>query len=361
MAEPLASPEELTGRLFSSLLAAFDLFAVYIGDQLGFYRSLYEDGSATSQQLADRTSTSERYVREWLEQQAVTGILTVDDPSRAAGERVFSLPEGYEAVFVDPDSPLGMSQGAQIFVGSVTPLKSLLQAFRTGGGVPYEEFGPDLAAGQARFNRPMLLNDFGQTYIPAMADVHARLQADPPAKVADIGMGMGWSSIGLARVYPKIQVDGFDLDQYSVDQANANAEAEGLSDRVHFHYRDAGDPDLAGQYDFALAVECVHDMSNPVAVLSAMRRLVGPGGTVLIVDEHAEEEFAPNGSDVERFFYGFSILHCLPVGMVDTPSAETGTVMRPSTFREYAKAAGFQKVEILPVDHETFYFYRLTA
>ena len=128
-----------------------------------------------------------------------------------------------------------------------------------------------------------------------------------------------------------------------------------------FQYRDAGDPELAGQYDFALAIECVHDMANPVAVLSAMRRLVGPGGTVLIVDEHAEEEFIPNGSDLERMFYGFSILHCLPVGMVDKPSKETGTVMRPGTFRAYAAEAGFQKVEILPVDNESFYFYRLTA
>src|SRR3954447_22232102 len=115
-----------------------------------------------------------------------------------------------------------------------------------------------------------------------MPDVHARLQADTPAKVADIGMGMGWSSIGLARGYPNILVDGFDLDQYSVEQATAIATAEGLSDRAKFHYRDTGDSELAGQYDFALAVECVHDMANPVAVLSAMRRLIVPGGTVLI-------------------------------------------------------------------------------
>lgn len=356
-----ATPDELAGRLYAAMVGGFDIFAVYIGDRLGFYRSLASDGPATSIQLAERTGTAERYVREWLEQQAVTGILTVDDPGKAATERVFTLPEGYEAVFVDPDSPIGMAQGAQGFVGSVVPLPALLQAFRTGEGVPYEDYGTDMADGQARFNRPMLLHQLAQEYIPAMPDVHTRLQADPPAKVADIGMGKGWSSIGLARGYPKIQVDGFDLDEYSVEQATANAAAEGLSDRVHFQFRDAGDAGLAGQYDFALAVECVHDMANPVAVLGAMRRLVGPGGTVLIVDEHAEDEFKPNGSDWERFLYGFSILHCLPVGMVDKPSAETGTVMRPDTFRGYAKAAGFEKVEILPIDNESFYFYRLTA
>jgi 2-polyprenyl-3-methyl-5-hydroxy-6-metoxy-1,4-benzoquinol methylase len=361
MTAPLASPDELAGRLFAGMVSAFDIFAVYIGDHFGFYRSLASDGPATSHQLAERTGTAERYVREWLEQQVVSGILTVDDPGKPAGERIFTLPEGYEAVFVDPDSPIGMAQGAQGFVGAITPLPALLQAFRTGGGVPYEDYGADMATGQARFNRPMLLHQLAQEYIPAMPDIHARLQADPPAKVADIGMGMGWSSIGLARGYPKIQVDGFDLDRYSVEQATANAAAEGLTDRVHFQYRDAGDPELAGQYDFALAVECVHDLANPVAVLSAMRRLVGPGGTVLILDEHTEDELIPNGSDWERFLYGFSILHCLPVGMVDKPSAETGTVMRPDTFRGYAKRAGFQQVDILPVDNEVFYFYRLTA
>lgn len=361
MSETLATPDELAGRLYDSMLGAFDLFSVYIGDQLGFYRALASDGPATSAQLAARTNTAERYVREWLEQQAITGFLTVDDHAQPAAERVFSMPVGYEAVFVDPDSFIGMAQGAQIFVGSITPLSALLEAFRSGGGVPYDAYGPDLAAGQARFNRPMLLHQLAQDYIPAMPDIHARLQADPPAKVADIGMGMAWSSIGLARGYPKITVDGYDLDAYSVEQANANVAVEGLSDRVVCHYRDAGDPELAGKYDFALAVECVHDMANPVAVLSAMRRLVGPGGTVLIVDERAGEAFLPHGADQERMLYGFSILHCLPVGMGDPSAAQTGAVMRPDTFRGYAAEAGFTSVEILPVENEAFYFYRLTA
>lgn len=356
-----ASADDIAGRLYEAMLGGFDLFAVYIGDQLGFYRSLAADGPATSAQLAERTGTAERYVREWLEQQVATGFLTVDDPANPVNERVFSLPRDYEAVFVDPDSFIGMAQGAQIFVGSVTPLPALLEAYRTGNGVPYEAYGPDLASGQARFNRPMLLRQLAQEYIPVMPDIDARLRSDPPAKVADIGMGLAWSSIGLARGYPKITVDGFDLDEYSVEQANANVAAEGLSDRVVCHCRDAGDPELAGQYDFALAVECVHDMGNPVAVLSAMRRLVGPGGTVLIVDEKADEAFLPNAADQQRVLYGFSILHCLPVGMGNPESAQTGAVMRPDTFRRYAHEAGYSSVEILPSENDAFYFYRLTA
>jgi 2-polyprenyl-3-methyl-5-hydroxy-6-metoxy-1,4-benzoquinol methylase len=207
----------------------------------------------------------------------------------------------------------------------------------------------------------MFVNRLAQEYIPAMADIHARLMSEEPARVADIGMGTGWSSIALAKGYPNIRVDGFDLDERSVQLATENADAEGVSDRVTFHARNAGDVDLAGKYDFALAVECIHDMSNPVSVLEAMRHLVGPGGTVLIVDEGAEDSFTPMGSDSERVLYGFSILHCLPVGMVDQPSAGTGAVMRPETFREYASRAGFQRVEMLPVDNDNFHFYRLTA
>src|SRR5690606_127072 len=111
----------------------------------------------------------------------------------------------------------------------------------------------------------------------------------------------------------------------------------------------------------ALAVECIHDMANPVATLSAMRRLVGEGGTVLIVDEKVQDQFVAPGDDVERYMYGFSVLHCLPVGMVEQPSAGTGTVMRAATFASYAEQAGFKTVDILPVEHDFFRFYRLTA
>jgi SAM-dependent methyltransferase len=356
-----ASPDELVARLFSAAVGAFDLFAVYLGDRLGFYRVLAEGGPATSAELAARAGTNERYTREWLEQQAVAGLLACDNPEAAAGERRFRLPEGYDAVLTDPDSLSAMAPLAQIFVGSVTPLPALLDAYRTGAGVPFEAYGVDLHEGQAGFTRPLFVNQLAQEWLPAMPDVHARLQADPPARVADIGMGLGWSSIAIAKVYPKVRVDGFDLDEASVLAARRNAEAAGVADRVAFHHRDAGDPDLAGRFDFALAFECVHDMSNPVAVLSSMRRLVGEGGTVLIVDEKVADEFTAPGDDVERFMYGFSILHCLAVGMVEQPSAATGTVMRSSTLRRYAEEAGYRDVEILPIENDFYRFYRLTA
>ena len=358
--DPAALRDALVGRLFEATIGAMDLFAIYLGDRLGYYRAL-ADGPATSEELASRAGTDERYAREWLEQQAVTGILAVDDPDADAAARRFRLPPGHDEVLTDPDSLTAMAPMAQNFVGCVKPLPALLDAYRSGGGVPYEDYGADLAEGQAGTTRPQFIHLLAQEWLPAMPDVHALLRRKPDARVADIGMGLGWSSIAIAKAYPRVRVDGFDLDEASVAAARANAEAAGVADRVTFQVRDAGDPDLAGRYDFALAVECVHDMSNPVAVLGAMRRLVGEGGTVLIVDEKVADRFTAPGDDVERVMYGWSILHCLPVGMVEQPSAATGTVMRRETLRRYAEEAGFRGVDVLPVEHDFFRFYRLTA
>jgi 2-polyprenyl-3-methyl-5-hydroxy-6-metoxy-1,4-benzoquinol methylase len=199
----------------------------------------------------------------------------------------------------------------------------------------------------------------GSSWLPQIPDVHRRLLSDPPAHVADVGAGAGWSSIAIARSYPKTQIDGFDLDQPSVETARQNARRAGIADRVEFQVRDAADPKLAGQYDLVVAFECIHDMADPVSALKAMKHLAGSTGTVLVVDERVGESFSTSGNDVDWMMYGWSILHCLPVGMADKPSAETGTVMRPETLRAYALESGFESVEILPIENYFFRFYRL--
>jgi 2-polyprenyl-3-methyl-5-hydroxy-6-metoxy-1,4-benzoquinol methylase len=351
--------DALSGRLFQAILGAFDYLHIYLGDRLGLYAALQSLGGATSLELANATSLSERYVREWLEQQAVSGLLDVTKTSAEPTARRYTLPAGHAEVLLDQDS---LSYGApftRMLVGTAAQLPAVLTAFRDGGGVPYPAYGADIREGIADSNRVFFLNLLGTQWFPAIPDVHARLLADPPARVADVGCGSGWSSIAMARAYPKAQVDGFDIDEASITTAQTNASKEGLDGHIHFSTRDAADPEAQGRYDLVVAFECVHDMARPVEALRAMRGLLAEGGTVIIADERVNDTFTAPGDDVERYMYGFSALHCLPVGMTERPSAQTGTVMRADTLREYAAAAEFSAVEILPVEFDFWRFYRL--
>ncbi|HEY8491673.1 MAG TPA: methyltransferase domain-containing protein, partial [Dehalococcoidia bacterium] len=297
---------------------------------------------------------------EWLEQQAATGILDVDDPGAPEDDRRYRLPAAHAEVLLNRDSLSYMAPLARQMAGIAGPLPAVLAAFRSGHGVPYGDYGPDTREGIAEANRPMFLHLLGSQWLPAMPDVHARLQADPPARVADLGCGTGWSSIAMATAYPKVRVDGYDLDAPSIELARRNAEAAGVADRVTFHVRDAADPALAGRYDLVTAFECLHDMGRPVEALRTMRSLAGGEGTVFIADERVAEAFTAPGDDLERLNYGFSVLHCLPAGLADAPSADTGTVFRPETLRRYATEAGFQEVQVAPIQHDLWRFYRLT-
>jgi 2-polyprenyl-3-methyl-5-hydroxy-6-metoxy-1,4-benzoquinol methylase len=348
--------DELVGRLFEAVLGMNDLYMVYVGDRLGLYRTLADAGSVTSSELAATTGTHERYVMEWLEQQAVTGILEVDDSE----VRRYRIPDGHEEVLTERDSLNYLAPFARMMVGIVRPLPAVMEAFRSGGGVPYAEYDADFCEGQAEMNRVQFINLLGSEWLPAVPDVHARLMEDPPARVADVACGTGWSSIALASAYPKVRVDGFDLDEYSIELAHGNLAGSGLEDRVRFEVRDAADPALAGGYDLVTVFEAIHDMARPVEVLRTIRRLLAEEGTVIIADERVAEEFAAPGDEVERLMYGWSVLHCLPVGMAEQPSAATGTAMRPETLRRYAAEAGFHGVEILPIENDFWRFYRLT-
>ena len=353
--------DALVERLFASLLGALDLFSIALGDRLGYFDMLAATGPATSVELAARSGTSERYAREWLEQQAVTGLLSVDEVTADAKERRYAIPDAFVELLTDRTSLSYVTPMARIFAGAVRPFDQLTEVFRTGEGIAFGEYGVDMLDGQAAMNRPHYENLLSSEWFRAMPDIYDRLAGDEETRIADIGMGAGWSSIAMAKAFPNAQIDGFELDEASVTLATLNAESEGVADRVTFHLRDAGDPDLVGRYDLATAFECIHDMSNPVAALSVMRRLVGEGGTALVMDERVEDAFTAPGGDVERMMYGFSILHCLPGAMVEEPRAATGTVMRSGTFRNYAEAAGFHDVEQLPVEHDFWRFYRLTA
>lgn len=360
------TPEQITEqrdafveRLLQATSGVFEIFTMYLGGRLGLYQALAERGPMTADELAAATGIYGRYAREWLEQQAVAGIIDVQGLHLAASDRRFALSPAHAEVLVERDSLNYLAPLVQLAVGATSPVRTLVDAFRTGDGIAYSDFSPDLIEGQAGMNRAMFLQQLGSEWLPAIPDVHARLQASPPARIADLGCGAGWSSIGMAQSYPQVKVDGYDLDQPSIELALANAAEAGLGERVSFQVRDAGDPTLAGQYDLVTAFECIHDMADPVSALRTMLQLAGEHGTVIVADERVGEDFMTGGNEVEWMMYGWSVLHCLPVGMADRPSKETGTVMRPGLLRRYALEAGFRAVEILPIDNYFFRIYRL--
>jgi 2-polyprenyl-3-methyl-5-hydroxy-6-metoxy-1,4-benzoquinol methylase len=353
-AEPTERRDALVERLFGSTLGALDVLSVYFGARLGLYRALADRGASSSKELAEATCLNERYVREWLEQQATTGILDVDD------ERRYTMPPGHDEALLDETSLNYIAPVGKLLVGCVRPIDAVLAAYRSGGGVPYADYGADVHEGQAEFTRPMFEHLLGSDWLPAVPEVHDRLQADPPARVADVACGQGFSSMAIARAYPKTLVDGIDLDEASIAAAQENLAGSDVEDRVTFHNRDAADPGLQGRYDLAYMHESLHDMSYPVDVLRACRGLLSEGGSVVVADERVPDTFTASGDEIERLCYGFSILHCLPVGMVGEGAAGTGTVMRADTVRRYAEEAGFGGFDVLPIENDFYRFYRLT-
>ena len=346
------STEALADRLFAAAIGTFDLAGVYLGDRLGLYRSLVAAGPATDSELASRTGTDTRYIREWLEQQAVAGILEGDETHR------FSLPDEHALVLVGDESPTLMAPLARMVAAAVGRLPDLVTAYRSGDGIGWDEYGADMREGQAAFNRPAFTHLLGREWLPAIDDLHTRLRADPPARFADVGCGEGWSTIAIARAYPHAKVVGIDLDAPSIEAAVRNAREAGLDGRVEFRHGDAAALD-DGPYDAAIVIEAVHDMANPVPVLQAIRGSLVEGGSLIVIDERVAETFSAPGDDLERFMYGWSITTCLPDGRSRAPSVATGTVMRPDTLRRYASSAGFGEVEALPIENDFFRFYRL--
>jgi SAM-dependent methyltransferase len=183
-------------------------------------------------------------------------------------------------------------------------------------------------------NRDLFLCELGPKYLPQIVDLHARLQANPPARIADIGCGMGWSTIGIAQAYPKVRVDGFDLDAALIEDAWATAHHYGLTDRVTFHARDGADPLLNGRYDLVTVFEYIHDLGDPVGVLRTMRRLAGEEGVALVMDKRVGDTFATDENDV-------------------------AWMLRLEKVQRYALEAGFRRVEVLPIISFIFRFYRL--
>jgi ubiquinone/menaquinone biosynthesis C-methylase UbiE len=236
-------------------------------------------------------------------------------------------------------------------------LPKLVEAFRSGGGVPYEDYGTGCVSAQGLENQALFLNEYVANWVPAMPGVEQTLQDG--GRVADVGCGVGWSAIALAKGFPAIQIDAIDPDERSIIAAKRNAEAAGLDGRIRFHQSTLEDAQIKGPYDLVTIFESLHDMPYPVQVLRRIRELLAPNGSALITDMAVGETLEENTNFFGHICYNFSVLHCLPQAMGFPGTAATGTMMGTVKMRASAEQAGFKNVEILPVENPKWRFYLL--
>jgi len=353
-----AKVEALCNRLFIGTLAGFESVSVYLGEKLGLYGALVETGPVTASKLAEHTGLSERYLTEWLDQQAIAGIIDVENGTADASTRRYSISPEHAVVMTDKTSPAYIAFVGKFFEAAGRILDDLVAAFRTGAGVPYAAYGPEAVAGQAAMTLPGYVNQLASEWVPQIPGLKQRLEQG--ALVAEVACGAGVAAIELAKAFPKIRVEGFDLDETSIATARESAAEAGLADRVTFHVRDAGDAEFAGKYDVVTIFEALHDTGDPIPVLETLKRLTAPGGLTIVVDEKVQDEFTAPGDEIERFMAASSVLWCLPQGLADG-SHPHGTLLRTPQLRAYAKEAGWSDVETLPIEHFTWRFYRLVA
>lgn len=350
--------EALCGRLFNATIDVTEVATVYFGEQLGLYDALKEKGPITAPKLAEHLGLSERYVSEWLTQQAIAGFIDVEEATDDAAKRRYSISPEHAVVFTERSSPAYFAFAGGLFeaVGRVMP--ALLEGFKTGKGVPYSAYGPNGVATQTAINFPGYVNSLASEWVPQIPGLKEKLES--AAKVAELACGTGIAAIELAKAFPNITIDGYDLDETSIAAARKNAAEAGVADRVTFQVHDARDPKLAGTYDVVAVFEAIHDMGDPVAPLATVKRLLAPGGIAFVADEKVQDTFTSPGDEIERFMAGASVIWCLPQGLADGPDAH-GTLLRTPEFTAYAKRAGWTDVEVLPVEHMSWRFYRLVA
>ncbi len=341
-------------QVFSKLEGAVTAGMVHLGDRLGLYRALAEaDGSLTTTELADQLGFDERWVREWAYNQAAAHIVEVD-----ADER-FSLSAEAVAVLASPDHPAFGMGSFHHLPQTMATLERLPEAFRSGLGLAYDEHGPDCAEGVARGFEPWMRANLIEGVLPALDGVATKLTAG--ATVADVGCGAGGLVLILATNYPASTVHGYDISRHALDRARVRQAEAGVTNVQFFDPRVCPLPE-DGSVDFVTTFDCLHDMTDPIAVISAIRRALADDGTWLLVDIKAHETFAENAkrNPMASLMYGISVLSCMSSALSEPGGAGLGTLGLPAALaEEMARDAGFTRFRRLDIDHAVNAFYEI--
>ena len=305
---------------------------VVIGDKLGLYRAMAGAGSLTAGELAARTGTAERYVREWCSAQAARGYLTYDGAGR------FSLPDEHAVALTDETSPACVIGAFEIALGSVYATDTIAECFRTGEGFSWGDHDEHVLGGCERFFRPGYLNNLAGAWIPALDGVEARLTAG--ARIADVGCGHGASTLLLAEAYPASSVVGFDAHEGSIDAARKRAADAGLAERVRFEVASAAT--FEGRFDLVCFFDCLHDMGDPAGACAHVRDRLAPDGTLMLIEPFANDDLSDNLTQVGAAYYGFSTLLCTPSSLSQEVGTALGAQAGEARLAEIVTGAGFK-------------------
>ncbi|HEY0615666.1 MAG TPA: class I SAM-dependent methyltransferase [Candidatus Elarobacter sp.] len=338
-APPVQLDEEklnaFVGKMIGDIGATLSGVLILIGDRLGLYRALAANGAQTPAELAGATGTDERYVREWLANQAASGYLTYD-----ASTGAFTLPLEHQPVLCDENSPVLLCGLYQIAQTMFADEPKISEAFKTGAGFGWHQHDERLFAATERFFRPGYNANLVPNWLPALEGVEAKLRAG--ASVADVGCGLGTSTIVMAQAFPKSRFTGFDYHDGSIAAARAAAEKAGVADRVRFEVAAAKAFPGAG-YDLITCFDCVHDMGDPVGAALHMRRALAPDGTLMMVEPFANDALDGNLNPVGRVFYACSTLLCTPASRSQEVGLALGAQAGEERLRAVFEEAGFTR------------------
>ena len=322
------------GRFVGDLGAAVHTGMVVIGERLGLYRALAA-GPLTSGELAAKTQTDERYVREWLASQAAGGYVTYDEKANK-----FSLSEEQAFALANEDSPAYLPGAFELALGALAAVPRITDSFRTGAGMGWHEQDESVFNGCEKFFRPGYAANLVDSWIPALQGVREKLEAG--AKVADVGCGKGASTLLMAKAFPKSQFFGFDYHDQSVGAARDSAERQGVADRLTFEVASAKNYP-GNDYDLVAVFDCLHDMGDPVGAAEHVQESLRRDGTWMIVEPFANDELKDNLNPVGRVYYSFSTLLCTPCSRSQEVALCLGAQAGEKRIREVVTSAGFHR------------------